>query len=251
MPKQNILFIAALFISPLILTSCAAGILTGVGAATGVAAAQEGGLEGAFSDTKIRAQINDLWFKYNVDTFAKLHLTIDQGRVLITGVVQNPQDRVEAVRLAWQAKGVKQVINEIKLAEGGGITGYARDKWITARLRTTLTFDRAVQAINYSIDTVQGTVYIMGVARSQAELNRVMQTARTIPDVKQVVSYVKLLGTDIVPSTTAADAPMPLTPGASSAPVSSAGMNNGDFMTAPTASPQSLTPPPVESKPLR
>jgi len=114
--------------------------------------------------------------------------------VLITGVVQNPEHRVEAVRLAWQINGVSQVINEIRVAESEGVTGFVKDNWITSKLRASLTFDRGVQSINYSIDTVQGVVYLMGVAQNQAELNRVIEVSRTISGVKQVVSYVKLAG---------------------------------------------------------
>jgi osmotically-inducible protein OsmY len=182
----------------LLVSSCSpVGVATGVGAAVGVAAVQEGGLNQAGTDLRIRVEINDAWFKYDFEAFRKLDMTVKQGRVLLTGVVQNPEHRVEAVRLAWQPAGVKQVINEIRVAESTGITGYARDTWITTRLRTELTFDRNVQSINYTIDTVQGTVYLMGIAQNQAELNKVIERARTIPDVKQVVSYVKLAGEQI------------------------------------------------------
>ncbi|HPF77686.1 MAG TPA: BON domain-containing protein [Alphaproteobacteria bacterium] len=170
------------------------GLLTGAAAVTGISAAQEGGLDRAYTDTKIKVNINDAWFQYDVDAFRKLSTTVNQGRVLITGVVQDPQQRVEAVRLAWQVKGVTQVINEIRVAESEGVTGFVKDGWITSKLRTALTFDRGVQSINYSIDTVQGVVYLMGVAQNQAELNRVIETARTTSGVKQVVSYVKLAG---------------------------------------------------------
>ena len=181
--------------SALLLQGCTGvGLLTGAAAVVGVSAAQEGGLSRAASDTAIKVNINEAWFQYDVDAFAKLSTTINQGRVLITGVVQNPEQRVEAVRLAWQVKGVKQVINEIRVAESEGIKGFVRDGWITSRLRASLTLDRDVQSINYSIDTVQGIVYLMGVARNQTELNRVIETARTISGVKQVVSYVKLAG---------------------------------------------------------
>lgn len=168
------------------------GLATGAGATAGVAASQDGGIRRAVSDARIQAQINDLWFKYDLKTFSKLDLTINRGRVLITGVVQDPENRVEAVRLAWQPEGVLQVINEIQVAESTGITGFARDVWVTTRLRTELTLDKYVQSINYSIDTVQGTIYLMGVAQDQAELNRVIERARTIPDVKRVVSYVRM-----------------------------------------------------------
>lgn len=184
-----------LIVSALILSSCSfAGVAAGLGATAGVAAAQEGGVRRAANDLRIQALINEAWFNYNIDAFRKLDMTVNQGRVLLTGVVQDPEHRVEAVRLAWQPKGVKQVINEIRVAESDGIVGFARDTWITTRLRASITFDREIQSVNYTIDTVQGTIFLMGVAASQAELNLVVEKARTIPDVRQVVSYVKIAG---------------------------------------------------------
>lgn len=173
------------------------GAATGIGAVAGIAAAREGGLRQSTTDARIAIQINDLWFKYSFEAFSKLNLTVEQGRVLITGVVQNPDHRVEAVRLAWQPDGVVQVINEIRVAESDGIQGFARDSWITAQLRTRITFDRDIQSVNYSIDTVQGTVYLMGIAQNKAELNKVIEHARMISYVRQVISYVKLAGVPI------------------------------------------------------
>lgn len=191
------LILPLLIVSSLFLSSCTlVGMAAGAGATVGIAAAQEGGISRAVSDAEIQIQINDLWFKYDVETFAKLDLTINQGRVLVTGVVQNPENRVEAIRLAWQPKGVKQVINEVRVADSEGIIGFARDTWITTRIRAALTFNRDIQSINYSIDTVQGTVYLMGFAQSREELNRVIEIARTIKYVKGVVSYVKIVGVD-------------------------------------------------------
>ncbi len=179
------------------LSACSvAGVATGAAATTGIAAAQEGGLSRAVSDTRLKILINEAWLQHDLDMFSKLSTTIKNGRVLITGVVQEPGHRVEAVRLAWQVDGVQSVINEIRVAESEGITGFAQDTWITTRLRTELTFDRDVQSINYSIDTVQGVVYLMGYAQSQLELNNVIERARALSGVKQVVSYVKLVGTD-------------------------------------------------------
>lgn len=177
------------------------GMATGAAAGVGNAAAKEGGIGGAFTDASIKGKINELWFQHNISMFSKLSTTVNQGRVLITGVVQNPQDRVEAVRLVWQVEGVKQVINEIRVADSEGVPGFVRDNWITTRLRTALTFEKHVQSLNYSIDTVQGVVYLMGVAMSERELNTVMSLARTIPNVKQVVSYVKMVGEPITPTT--------------------------------------------------
>ncbi len=196
MKKYKALFLIG---SGLVISSCSmAGIAGMAGVAVGTAAVQEGGLSSAASDARIQIAINDLWFRHDVNMFAKLDLTINQGRVLITGVVQNPEHRVEAVRLAWQPKGVVQVINEIKVANSEGIVGFAKDAWITTRLRTALILDKEVESINYSIDTVQGVVYLMGFAQNQQELNHVMDIARRIENVKQVVSYVKLVGEPVV-----------------------------------------------------
>ena len=179
----------------MLLSSCTPiGLAAGAGATLGIASAKEGGISSSATDLRIKAAISEKWFSYKVDTFTKLSLTVDQGRVLITGTVQNPDDRVEAVRLAWQVSGVKQVINEIRVADSEGVQGMVKDGWISTRLRTAMTFDKAIHSINYSIDTVNGIVYLMGVSRSQEELDKVIALARTIPGVKQVISYTKPLG---------------------------------------------------------
>jgi osmotically-inducible protein OsmY len=200
MKRTSFLLLSAA-VSVCVLPACTPlGMATGAAAGVGTAASKEGGIGGAVTDASIKGQINESWFQYNIDTFSKLSTTVNQGRVLLTGVVQNPADRVEAVRLVWQVKGVKQVINEIRVADSEGLPGFVRDNWITTRLRTAMTFEKDVQSLNYSIDTVQGVVYLMGVAMSQQELNTVMDLARTIPNVKQVVSYVKMVGEPVTPT---------------------------------------------------
>lgn len=195
---KKLILISSLVLPATQLSACTlVGAAAGAGAAVGIASQQEGGISSAATDLRIKADIGDKWFKYKVDTFSKLSTTVDQGRVLVTGVVQNPDDRVEAVRLVWQVNGVKQVINEIRVADSEGVPGFVRDKWITTRLRTELTFTKDIGAVNYTIDTVQGTVYLMGVARNQGELDRVIAIARRIPNVKEVVSYVKPLGESV------------------------------------------------------
>jgi osmotically-inducible protein OsmY len=209
-------------LSLVLLSACSpVGVVAGTGASLGVASMQERGIGGAVDDLRIKALISDLWFKYDLETFAKLSMTVDQGRVLITGVVQNPDARVEAVRLAWQVNGVVQVINEIQVADSDGFPGYVRDQWITTRLRTAIMFDSEISSINYSIDTVQGSIYLMGVAKSKAELDKVIAAARTIPNVRDVVSYVKMAG-ETIPQQGAAATPMsPMTsPGGQPVPVS-------------------------------
>lgn len=188
---RTIFIFSALLISTA-LTSACVPLAISAGAATGIAATKEGGLSSEISDANIQATINDSWFQYDIDMFRKLNMTVEQGNVLITGVVQEPEHRVEAVRLAWNVEGVKQVINEVQVADSDGVTGYLRDTWIGTQLRARLTASRSVSAINYSIDVVKGTIYLMGIARSQAELNEAIDIARNIQYVQNVVSYVRV-----------------------------------------------------------
>ena len=197
MKKIGILFVLG-FLS-LSLSGCTAvGFAVGAGASTGVAAAQEGGIKGAVTDTAIRLQIHDLWFKKSVDMYAHLDMTVKEGRVLITGNVPSPDMRVDAVRLAWQADGVRQVINEIRVADSAGIKGFVTDSWVTGSLDTRLMLDKEVQSINYTIDTYGGTVYLMGIAQDQTELDRVIDHARNTKYVENVVNYVRLRGEEPV-----------------------------------------------------
>lgn len=189
--KYSVFGIAAAAV--LALSGCtAAGVAAGAGASIGVAAAQDGGVRGAMTDSSIQLQIADLWLKKDLKMFSKLSATVKEGRVLVTGSVPNADMRVEAIRLVWQAQGVRQVLNEIAVDGGPGVTGTVMDTWVTSSLKTKLMFDKYVQSINYSIDTVNGNVYLMGVAQDQRELSRVMDYARNTGHVKNVVSYVRL-----------------------------------------------------------
>lgn len=184
--------IGLILAAALAVSGCAPLVVGGAGTAA-VAASEYRGLKGFASDTQIRASINNLWLQHSLDMTNRIGLTIDQGRVLLTGRAADAQMRLDAVRLAWQAEGVQEVINEIQIDTGAGIVDNARDTWISTQLRTRLTFDGDIHSQNYSIDTVDGVVYLMGVATTQAELDRVIQHARSVANVQRVVNYVRLL----------------------------------------------------------
>ncbi len=168
------------------------GAAVGGGAAVATAAAQERGFRGAIDDTVIRARINDLWLAHSEEMFRVVGLSVVEGRILLTGKVPNAQMRIDAVRLTWKARGVREVINEIKVTGEGGPASYARDAWISAQLKSKILFDKQILSINYSIETVDRVIYLMGIAQNQTELTRAINHARTMAYVKKVVSYVVL-----------------------------------------------------------
>ena len=154
------------------------------------AASEERSIKSAATDLAIRTHINGLWFDYNEALLTRVDISISEGRVLLTGRVPTAQQRLDAVRLAWKASGVTEVINEIRVSETNSASDFARDSWISAQLRTTLALDEKVNSINYTIDTVGGAVYLMGIAGSGEEVARVRNHARQIKYVRRVVNYV-------------------------------------------------------------
>jgi len=169
------------------------GIAVGAGASVLTASQTDKGIRSTTTDLRIRTEINHYLFQKDIDLFGAVGLAVERGRVLLTGAVQNPENRIEATRLAWQAGGVREVINEIQVRDTASFIDRARDIVINKRLQGALLLDKDVKSINYSTDTVNGIVYLFGLARGQSELDRAINHARNIEYVVKVVSYVSLL----------------------------------------------------------
>lgn len=169
-----------------------AGIVAGGAATTGVAVAQERSVGDAVDDTTIHAQVSSGLLQASEKLFIKVGIEVLEGRVLLTGSVPKPEDRVEATRIAWGVNGVKEVLNEIEVNDKSGLVDFAKDTWITTRMRAAMLGDSKVYGINYSIETVNAVIYVMGIAQNQAELDRVTTHARNIRGVRKVVSHVVL-----------------------------------------------------------
>ena len=191
--KMNPLFT---FLSLLALTACAApGIVAGA-ATAGLTVAQERSIGTVIDDTAIELQIQHYLLQASDGLFIRVGIEVHEGRVLLTGVVPAPDDRVEAVRQAWQVNGVLEVINEVQVSDRAGIVNYLRDVKITSQLRFQMLRDRDISDVNYTVETVNGIVYLMGMAGSRPELDKVTTQARNIAGVQKVISHVRLSGDD-------------------------------------------------------
>src|SRR3984957_8863227 len=175
-----------------LLTGCPL-VAVGAGAAGGYATlAQERSASDQFKDLTIRSLVSKSWDQYSPDLPHNRDANVYEGRVLITGRLANEQLRQEAVQRAWKAEGVKEVYDEIEVGPDTHFSDEARDTVISTRLKNYLVWDGQVKSINYTIKTENGTVYIIGSARSKDELERVTGYARNIPNVRRVVSYVRV-----------------------------------------------------------
>jgi osmotically-inducible protein OsmY len=185
----------------LILSGCApivVGAAAGAGALIGSTATEERGMGVALTDTQIRANIGQLWYNHSRDMYSRLSLSVREGRVLLMGSLPNDQMHLDAVRLVWKAKGVKEVIDEIRVTpKEGDIGDYTRDAWITTKLKSQMLFDKNIASRNYNIKTVGAVVYIMGIAQNQQELNRVTDYARNMSSVVKVISYARFVSEKI------------------------------------------------------
>ena len=164
----------------------------GAGAATVAASSTEKGLATSISDSAIYVKISEAYFQTDLDIFGEVNVEVNQGSVLLTGNVDTPAHAIRAVQTAWQIEGVTEVIDEITVKDDSSIRDKARDVAAAAQLRAKLVADSQISSLNYSIDVVNGVVYLSGVARSQEEIDRAIAHAQSLRYATSVVNYVRL-----------------------------------------------------------
>jgi len=175
-----------------LMNGCGPTLLVGAGATAGNAASQERGFAKSVSDAALESTIAAKLLGHSGQLFAEVSVEVHEGRVLLTGAVKNVEHRIDAVRIAWQTEGVREVINEIQVRDNSGILDSTRDGLVTTELSTKITLDQDIKGVNYSIETVNGVVYLIGVAQSQAELDKVINHARQISYVRRIISHVRI-----------------------------------------------------------
>ncbi len=175
------------------LGGCPLAIVGGVAAAggAGYAANQERGVPGTVNDFTIKTNIQNAWLKADPNLPAGLDVTVYEGRVLLTGTAANPERKAKVAQIAQSIPGVRAVYNEVEVAPGETVWNSTKDAWITSEVKSKLVFSN-VRSVNYAIETNNGSVYLIGSARSQAELDHATDLARNVGGVKRVVSYVEV-----------------------------------------------------------
>jgi osmotically-inducible protein OsmY len=182
---------------PSALGGCVGALVVGGLAASaggGYAAGQERGVNGTVDDFALKTDIERGLMKAELQLQGEITTTVYDGRVLLTGRVPSEDIKATAEQVTGKTHDVHAVYNEIEVAPVEGAFNGANDAWITAQLRSQLLLEADVRSVNYTIDTTNGSVYLIGSARSQAELDRATQIARYVPGVKRVVLYVEIRG---------------------------------------------------------
>ena len=176
------------------LSGCATAVL-GVGTAAVAASTTEKGLTTSVNDAAIVTKIKDRFIQSNFSLVTAVDVSVNDGSVLMTGKVKTPEEKVEATRIAWESKDVREVVHELQVSDTSSLKDLAKDLAASATLRGKLIADTGVSSLNFNIDVVNGTIYLSGIAADAAEMNRVVAHAQEVRFTRKVVNYI-MLSTD-------------------------------------------------------
>ena len=185
------LFASVLLLCTLALSGCA-GAVFGVGTAAVAASTTEKGFSTSVSDGVIFAKLKDRFIQQNASLLTSADISVNDGAVLFTGKIKTPEDKIQATRVAWEIKGVREVINELQVTDTSSIKDIAKDLAASATLRGKMISDKEISSLNYSIDVVNGIVYLSGVASTPQEMNKVVNHAKNLRFAQEVINYIIL-----------------------------------------------------------
>ena len=187
--------IASLFLI-LFANACVETVVVGT-AATAVMIKREKTFSDTKDDVKISTYLAAKFIKNGLKTPGNsIDITINEGRVLLTGIVRDDKKAKLATELAWKVRGVKEVIDEIKVTEDAitakDFTKGFRDYVITTQINTKMLFSKKVASVNYKVTTVAKTVYLLGVSKDDAEMRNALSIAAKTSGVRKVVNHLIL-----------------------------------------------------------
>ena len=181
-------------ISIFLLTLQACGPIVGTfGMASLGAASKEKGLATTISDNIIKTKISNLIFKKNPDLTANTTISVNNGSVLFTGKVSEPDNKIMFTKIAWTVKSVNEVNNEIQIINTSNFKNIARDIASMGEIRARIMADKMINSLNYSIDVVNDKAYLSGVASNLDEMGLVKAHASSARFIKEVYNYIILI----------------------------------------------------------
>ena len=182
------------------LTACSPiGTAVGAAAFTADLATQERGLYQGLDDHRMWIAINARFVAADLAVAQNVHLQVQEGRVLLSGVVQEQEQRLAAVKAAWQEPGVREVINHIQVENARDLGQVAQDEYLARTVWAKLFIDRAIRANNYSVECIDNVVYLIGVGQDKDEVQRVIDHARDVAYVRAVENYVRVKTDPLLP----------------------------------------------------
>ena len=169
-----------------------AGVIASGGASTMVIAEGDRTVGTIIDDTTVKVQIAQKFISSDNNLFLNVEAAVLEGRVLLTGIVDKQESRIEAVRRVWEVAGVKEVINEIEVGNKTSLKEYSQDLWITTQIKGVAAKKLGLRSISYNFETIKGKVYVTGITSKKNQLNLLIESINNIKGVKEIVNYVIL-----------------------------------------------------------
>ena len=166
------------------------GILASGGATTMVVAEGDRSLGSVVDDATIKLNLSTKFLQSGNNLFLNINSSVIDGRVLLTGIVDTQEIRINAIRKVWEIEGVKEVINEIEVGNKTTIKEYANDLWINTQVKSLAAKTIGIRALSYNFETIKGKVYIAGITSKPEQIQSVIKSTKTIKGVKEIVNYV-------------------------------------------------------------
>ncbi len=182
--------LAILTISTLNYGCSPAGMLASGGATTMVVAEGDRSLGAVVDDATIKVNIAAKFLNQDSNLFVDINTSVLEGRVLLTGLVDDQETRIDAVRLVWEVEGIKEVINEIEIGNRSTIKDYANDLWINTQARAVATKTIGFRAVGYNFETIQGKIYVAGITSRPDQLESLINALKSIKGAKEIINYV-------------------------------------------------------------
>ena len=177
----------------LILSGCVGVSSKGI-FGTGVSVATDPRTVGTqIDDSIMQKNLSTRVILMNKDYFLSVKIKVLDGRIFLTGKVENPEEKLKLTKLAWETQGVRSVRNDIKIKEEFNFKQSAKDILITSQLTTALIINKKIKATNYQIDTYKKKIYIYGIALTSEEKDLVISEAKEILDVENVIASIILV----------------------------------------------------------
>ncbi len=177
----------------LILSSCVGVSSTGIFGTGVTVAIDPRSLGTQIDDSIMQKNLSTRILLVNKNYFLTVKTKVIDGRIFITGKVDDPEEKLKLTKLAWETQGVRSVKNDIKIKEEFDFKQSAKDLLITSQLRTALVFNENIKATNYQIDTYKKKIYIYGLAITSDEKDLVIKEAKGILDVEDVIASILLV----------------------------------------------------------
>ena len=182
-----------IFLVGLILTGCVGVSSKGI-FGTGVSVATDPRSLGTqIDDSIMQKNLSSRILIINKNYFLSVKSKVLDGRIFLTGKVDDPEEKLKLTKIAWETVGVRSVRNDIKIKEKFNFKQSAKDILITSQLRTTLILNKNIKATNYQIDTYKKKIYIYGIALTKDEKELVIIEAKEILDVEDVIASILLV----------------------------------------------------------